>query len=73
MNSQAVGLRVSSVIFGFVCLAHVFRLWAKWEINVGGHQFGNIPSLFAVVVSALLSVWLWTLSTCKTSVDESKV
>src|ERR1700690_3020347 len=47
MKSQIVGLRVASVIFGFVCLAHVVRLWAGWEVTVGVHHFGHTPSLFA--------------------------
>ena len=67
MKSPAVGLRVASVIFAFVCFGHVVRLWARWEVNIGGHQFGNIPSLFVVVVCALLSVWMWSLSNRKTA------
>ena len=62
MRSPIVGLRVASILFGLVCLAHVVRLWERWEVRIGPFWFGHITSLVAVVVSALLSVWLWSLS-----------
>lgn len=65
MRSPIIGLRVSSVLFALVCLAHVVRLWESWDVRIGPFEFGHIPSLLAVVVSALLSVWLWSLSKSK--------
>ncbi len=62
MTSQVVGLRVASILFALACLAHVLRLWTKWEVTIGSHHIGSIPSMFAVIVLALLSVWLWSLS-----------
>jgi hypothetical protein len=62
MRSPIVGLRVASVIFGLVCLAHIYRLWERWEVKIGPFWFGNVTSLIAVVIAALLSVWLWSLS-----------
>ena len=62
MRSPTVGLRASSVIFAMVCLGHLVRLWAGWEIHVGPVEFGPVASIVAVVVTALLSVWLWSLA-----------
>jgi hypothetical protein len=62
MRSPIVGLRVASILFGLVCLAHIVRLWERWEVKIGPYGFGHITSLVAVVVTALLSVWLWSLS-----------
>jgi hypothetical protein len=62
MNSQVVGLRVASVIFGLVCLAQLGRLLARPEVMVAGHAFPLWPSGVAVVVAGGLSLWMWRLS-----------
>ena len=62
MNSQTVGLRVSSVIFGLFCLFHVVRLCASVGMTIGSHPIGLILSLIAIIVGGGLSVWLWKLA-----------
>lgn len=62
MRSRTVGLRVSSVIFGLLCLAHVARLGTRAEVVVGSHHFGRMPSLVAVIVCGFLSIWLAKLA-----------
>ena len=62
MNSQRTGLRVASVIFGVVALAHVWRLFKHAHINFGPHVVPMGLSWVALIVSALLCVWMWRLS-----------
>jgi hypothetical protein len=62
MNSQARGLRVASVIFALFALAHVVRLATKMEVIVGGRPIGLGVSVVALLVAAVLSLWLWRLS-----------
>ena len=38
MNSEVVGLRVASVIFGLMSLAELLRLVKQPEVHVAGHQ-----------------------------------
>ncbi len=62
MNSPAVGLRVASVFFGLVCLGHLARLLLQLEVTVAGY---HVPVWFsgpAVIMTAILCVWLWRLS-----------
>jgi hypothetical protein len=62
MKSRTLGLRVSSLIFGLFCLAHIARLSTRAEIIIGSHHFGRIPSFIAVIISGVLSIWLAKLA-----------
>lgn len=62
MNSQIVGLRVASVVFGLVCLAQLIRLVARGEILVAGHAMPLWLSAVAAVIAGGLSCWMWKLS-----------
>jgi hypothetical protein len=62
MNSQTLGLRVASVVFGLVSIAQLTRLLMRPEIMVNGWQFPLWPSAIAFVVLAGLSAWMWKLS-----------
>jgi hypothetical protein len=62
MKSQVVGLRVSSAIFGLVCIVHLVRLLAGFDITVGSHHIGPVTSLVAIVVTGALSIWLGRLA-----------
>jgi hypothetical protein len=62
MKSRTLGLRISSLIFGLFCLAHIARLTMRAEIIVGNYRFGRIPSGIAVIVSGALSIWLAKLA-----------
>jgi hypothetical protein len=62
MKSQIVGLRVSSVIFGLICLAHIARFWASGDVVVGSYHFGRISSLLCIIVAGGLSIWLAKLA-----------
>jgi hypothetical protein len=62
MNSQVVGLRVASVVFGLVCLAQLARLLTRIEILVGGTPFPLWPNAVAALITGVLCLWLWRLS-----------
>jgi hypothetical protein len=62
MNSQILGLRVASVIFGLISLAQLLRLVIQPEVVVAGHQMPLWPSMLAFVLFGGLSIWLWKLS-----------
>ncbi len=62
MNSQITGLRVASIVFAIVCLAQVLRLAIRPDVLIAGYALPLWPSVVAVVISAFLSLWMWTLS-----------
>lgn len=62
MNSRIVGLRVGSAVFGVMCLGQLVRLIARLNVTVGSHAIPLWPSAVALLVLALLSIWLWRLS-----------
>ena len=62
MNSQILGLRVASIIFGLMSLAQLLRLLIQPEVLVAGNQLPLWPSALAFVVLGGLSIWLWKLS-----------
>jgi hypothetical protein len=62
MNSQRNGLRVASVIFGLIALAHIIRLFKHAKINVATHVIPMEISWIGIIVFGLLCVWMWRLS-----------
>lgn len=62
MKMQSLGLRVASVVFGLVCLGHLLRVFLRFDIHIDGFYVHRWMSAVAVVVTALLSVWLWMLA-----------
>ncbi len=62
MNSQALGLRVASVIFGLVCLAHLLRIVSRLPVVIGDFYLHRWMSAVAMIVSGFLCFWLWRLS-----------
>lgn len=62
MNSQKLGLKVSCVVFGLLCLAQLLRLLLRPEVLVAGSQLPLWPSALAVAILGSLSLWMWKLS-----------
>ena len=63
MNSQKTGLRVASLIFGLMCLIHIYRLlFSHFTVQIGSHQLPILGSVVAVIVAGGLSIWMWRLS-----------
>ena len=61
MNSQILGLRVASVIFGLMSIAQLVRLLVRPEVLVAGHLMPLWPSVLGFVILGGLSFWMWSL------------
>ena len=62
MNSQIVGLRVASAVFGLIAIAQLARLLIRPEVLVAGYPMPLWPSVLAFVILAGLSLWMWKLA-----------
>jgi hypothetical protein len=62
MNSQRTGLRVASIIFGIFAIGHLVRLLKQAQVTVGTCTIPMGVSWIALIVAAILCVWLWRLS-----------
>ena len=66
MNSQSLGLRVASIIFGVMCLVHAWRLlFSHFTVQLGSHLLPLWGSGVALVVTGGLSIWMCRLSSGK--------
>ncbi|HEX3420432.1 MAG TPA: hypothetical protein VHT01_04330 [Candidatus Udaeobacter sp.] len=62
MNSPKTGLRVASVFFGVFAIAHIIRLINQAQVTVGTLTIPIGLSWIALIVAAILCLWLWRLS-----------
>ncbi len=62
MNSQIVGLRAASVVFGLMSAAQLIRVLIRPEVLVAGHLMPLWPSALAFIVLGSLSIWMWKLA-----------
>jgi hypothetical protein len=62
MNTQILGLRVASFVFGLMALAQLARLVIRPVVLVAGHHVPLWPSALAFLILGGLSLWLWNLS-----------
>jgi uncharacterized membrane protein YecN with MAPEG domain len=62
MNSPTTGLRVASIIFAIFALFHIVRLLLQIQVTVGTHSIPMALSWVALVVAAILCIWMWRLS-----------
>ena len=65
MSSQASGMRVASVIFALFAIGHVVRLVKQAQVTVGTHQIPMWVSVVALIIAAILSIWMWRLSSAR--------
>jgi len=65
MSSQAAGLRVASVIFALFAIGHVVRLVKQAQVTVGTYQVPMWVSVVALIIAAILSTWMWRLSSAR--------
>jgi hypothetical protein len=63
MNSKMTGLRVGSLIFALFAIAHIIRLYNHAPVVIGIHHIPLMVSWVALVIAAILCVWMWRLST----------
>jgi hypothetical protein len=62
MNTQILGLRVASFVFGLMCLAQLARLVIRPVVLVAGHHMPLWPSGLIFLILGGLSLWMWKLS-----------
>jgi uncharacterized membrane protein YecN with MAPEG domain len=62
MNSQRIGLRVASILFGLFAILHVYRLINQIPVMVGSQQVPMGVSWVALIVAAILCIWFWRLA-----------
>jgi hypothetical protein len=62
MNSQILGLRMASIVFGLMSVAQLARLIINPEVVVAGYRMPLWPSALAFVFLGGLSLWLWKLT-----------
>jgi uncharacterized membrane protein YecN with MAPEG domain len=62
MNSPTTGLRVASVLFGIFTIGHLLRLIGHAQVTVGTHTIPMGLSWIALIVAAILCIWMWRLS-----------
>ena len=62
MDSQATGLRVAAIVFALFALGHAVRLFNHAKVLVAGHQIPMAASWAGLIIAALLSIWMWRLS-----------
>ena len=62
MNSQNMALRVGGIVFGIMCLVHLWRIFAHIPVQIGTHDVPIWGSALGAIVSGGLSLWMWRLS-----------
>jgi len=62
MNSQRIGLRVASFLFAIFAIGHLVRLTKNVQVTVGTQTIPMGVSWIALIVAAILCIWLWRLS-----------
>jgi hypothetical protein len=62
MDSQKTGLRIASIIFGIFAIGHVLRLIKHAQVTVGTLTIPMGVSWIALIVAAILCIWLWRLA-----------
>jgi len=67
MNPEKTGLRVASVFFGLFAIGHLIRLINQIPVQVGNHQIPMGVSCLAPIISAILCIWLWRLSSVRST------
>jgi len=62
MSSQRTGLRVASIIFAIFAIGHLVRLIKNLQVTVGTQTIPMNVSWIALIVAAILCIWMWRLS-----------
>lgn len=62
MKNKKLGLRVAGTIFAVVALLHLARVLFGIQLVIGTMHVPYRASVWAFVVSAGLSGWMWWLS-----------
>jgi len=53
------------VIFALFAIGHVVRLVKQAQVAVGTYQLPMWASVVALIIAAILSTWMWRLSSAR--------
>jgi uncharacterized membrane protein YecN with MAPEG domain len=67
MNAQETGLRIASILFAIFAVGHLIRLIKQIPVQVGNHQIPMGLSWVALIIAAILCIWLWRLASTPSS------
>ena len=48
---------ITSLIFLIVAIAHAWRIYKQWTVQIGPHSISMTVSWAGLVVAALLAIW----------------
>jgi len=65
VNSPKPGLRVASVLFAIFAIGHLLRLITQAQVTVEKYTIPMGVSWIALIVAAILCVWLWRLASSR--------
>lgn len=64
MCNSRTALIVSGCIFILVSCVHVLRLIYHWSIIVNGTAIPGYASIFGIIVSLVLAIWMFSAAFC---------
>jgi hypothetical protein len=50
---------IAAIIFALMALVHIYRLFTDFQIIAGSHKLPMWVSIFAIIVTAILSIGLF--------------
>jgi hypothetical protein len=53
---------ITALIFALVAIAHGWRIFKGWTVQIGPHSVSMTVSWAGLVVAALLAIWGFSLS-----------
>ncbi|HHF7366816.1 TPA: hypothetical protein ACPSKY_003780 [Legionella bozemanae] len=62
---KRIPLVVAGVIFTLVALIHVLRIVYHWQITAAGYNFPMTGSIVALIISAILALWMFVAAAKK--------
>ena len=64
MNKR-LALVVAGIIFSFITLIHLLRLYYHWEVLIAGHNIPMSASLIGLIVTGILALWMFIAASKK--------
>lgn len=55
-------LIVAGIVFGFVSVMHLLRIFYKWKVTIAGKTIPRWASMLGLIVALSLSIWMFTAS-----------
>lgn len=58
-----IALILAGIVFGLVAIFHIVRLTYKLEVVIGGKVIPIQASIYGLILSFILSIWMFLAST----------